>query len=296
VERREKAAHELGTGVGDQHEAADLLREQRLSNDGGRLVSLLRRAPRPPEPARLEQIDDGVSDLSLGQPARRRQHLAELVGADGDERDLRAAGRVSGPVEPQASVGENAGGFVSREQVGDVVRLGHHHRPDLSAGLVDASGHGVRGVEIGGKDDPRDRRQLSQERLGQAGMLMRLLVLAVLPGVGGEDQRDREPARGPFRHLAVGGEDDFLAAPWISRRARPRARPTADSRSACVASARTEPVGTRSTVTTQRRSAPPRGPLMSESATPTDETRVAIGPSAARVRFSRWRWMAPSRL
>ena len=44
-------------------------RKQLFADHGGRLMSLLTVGTGLPEPARLQQIDDMMRDLSLGQPA-----------------------------------------------------------------------------------------------------------------------------------------------------------------------------------------------------------------------------------
>src|SRR5215217_3769117 len=94
-------------------------------------VGLLTCAPRRPEPAGLEHVNDGVGDASLGEPGGGLQDLLKLVSADGSKHQLCVLYVVVGPVEAQGTVPEEPLGLFGREQHRDVP-LGDDERPDLA--------------------------------------------------------------------------------------------------------------------------------------------------------------------
>ncbi len=151
-----------------------------------------------------------MRDFLLRQPPRGRQHLHQLIGADGRQNESSLLTPVTGPIEPDTAVLHELAGLIRREHIGDDLRFRHDEGPDLAVCLIELFHHGGGAVEIGGKEHARDVGRLAEHRFRHAGILMGLLVLPVLPGVRGEDERHREPPLRTARLQTMVGENDLL--------------------------------------------------------------------------------------
>ena len=78
-------------------------------------------------------------------------------------------------------------------------------------GAVGGTQRGSRAVRIDWEQHTRGVGHLAQQRLGQGRVLVRLLVLAVLPGVRGGHRDNRQPPLRTARLRLVAGEQDLLA-------------------------------------------------------------------------------------
>ena len=72
--------------------------------------------------------------------------------------------------------------------------LGDDHAGQLAAGLIDRRQGRQHAVVVGREQHPHHVAHFPQQRLAEGGVLVRLLVLAVLPGMRGRHQRPTEPA------------------------------------------------------------------------------------------------------
>ena len=88
--------------------------------------------------------------------------------------------------------------------------LGSHHGGHTSAGTEQSAYHGDGRIGIEGEVHRRHIRHLAQPRLAQRRVLVRLFVLAVLPGVRAHQHRHRHPLHRAPRLQRVAGKDHFL--------------------------------------------------------------------------------------
>src|SRR3546814_1007626 len=91
------------------------------------------------------------------------------------------------------------------------VALGNDEARHLTASLIDRMQCRDGAVRIDWKQDSRGVAHLAEQRFAAGRILVRLLVLAVLPRVRGDDEWDRNPARLLADLVLAPREHDLLA-------------------------------------------------------------------------------------
>jgi len=84
-------------------------------------------------------------------------------------------------------------------------------RPDLAMRLIGGTQGSDCAVPVPGKNDLRDIGHLAHQGLAEGRILLGLPVFSILPGTGGGDDRDGQPAWRSAGLAQVAGEDQLLA-------------------------------------------------------------------------------------
>ncbi|MCY1524749.1 hypothetical protein D9M68_596970 [compost metagenome] len=153
----------------------------RKDEDGFKLVACNAQA------AGLDHHGYAAFVSASGQMVARLQSLFELVGAYGDE--LQHAGRRVARDMRRAAFHEGLGG--PRVETMRAVALGHDDAGHLGAARVDGPQRRRGAIAIHGEEHAGGIGHLAQQGFAYSGILVRLLVLGVLPGMGCHHQGDR---------------------------------------------------------------------------------------------------------
>ena len=113
------------------------------------------------------------------------------------------------PAHADGTIAHQRGGLLTVEHHRHH-RFRHHQIPDGAEVAVTGfqTGHG--GIGIGRKHHPRHVRHFTQQRFGQAGVLMALFVFAVFPHMGGRNHRHAQPGSRFIGVFLMARENDAL--------------------------------------------------------------------------------------
>ena len=197
----------LRAHVRQQHAPAARRREQPLTLLGAGYAGGLPGIARRPKTPRFLQVNQTPGHTLLTQTNGGAAHLAQLIAATGNQQHWLA---IALRIDQQRSITGQLLSLFDCKSAG-LFTLGHQQAREPAALLIDARQQGQQRVVIGWQQNTHDVVHLAQQRLAEGGVLVRLLVLAVLPGVRGGHQRPAQPAGWTSRLLLLTGEDQTLA-------------------------------------------------------------------------------------
>src|SRR5581483_10614860 len=197
--------HWLGPGVRDD-DSRQLRREKALDVSGLKHKAAFNLVAGNAKTPWLDDNGDTAAQTTLCQSRQGLQCLLQLIGTNRNELNVGMFWR-AGDRHPTL-----LDAFDRLRAVED-----HRHRPlwgdeatDLCVLGIDASQRFNGAIGIDRKQDARYVRHFAEQGLADCRVLVRLLVLAVFPGVRGDEERYADPARRTTQFLLVPGEDDLL--------------------------------------------------------------------------------------